>query len=182
MEESGEQDMDLTVFLDRLDKILEADNRKRAYFDLCDLYCQADAEQRDFLRAEWPLDREWLIPLCTMLLHSDAYPSQRRLRVALIYESLEKGEWDLRDNLVRISAIYHSAVRLGLDPQLLFEEVAGLSGEYMADLLRSFARRLPKERSIEVFGYQEKSSPGGIYLAGWGLYTGRCYGLLNPKD
>ncbi len=165
--------MDMTIFFDRLMLVLKTQDRKQAFFDLCDLYHQVDAEQRDFLRSQWPFEREWFIPRDRTLLLTDFFSSEQRLRAALIYESLEKGETDWRDNLVSLCAIYHSAVRLGLDPERLFEEVAELSGETMAGLLRAFYHRSPEDRSLEAFGYREEATPEGIYLAGWGPDHGR---------
>ncbi len=156
--------MDMTIFLEQLSTILGAPDRKQAFFDLCDPYGQANAEQRDFLRTEWPFEREWFLPRARTLLLSDSYSSEQRLRAALIYESLEKGEVDFRDNLMSIAAIYHSALHLGLDPEQIFEEVAGLSGEAMADLLRGFYRRDVEDRRLEAFGYQEELTPDGLYI------------------
>lgn len=174
--------MDMNLFFDRLIAVLEAQDRKQAFFDLCELCRQADAEQRDFLRSEWPFEREWFVPIRQALLLSDSFSSEQRLRAALIRQALVKEVRDWRDVFVALCAIYHTAVRLGLDPDQLFEETARLSEETMADLLRSFSRCSPEDKSLKAYCYQEESTPEGIYLAGWGTNAGHRYYHIPVRE
>lgn len=165
-------------FQTALAKIEKASDRKKAFFDLCALYDQANAEQRSRLRTAWPMKRRWSLPLTRTLLITDIYPSEQRVRASLILFSLQGNRPDFRDDLIELSAIYHCAARIGLDSQRLFEEVARLSGEEAARFLRDFCHRLPEDRDIKAFGFHEEQTPDGVYLAGWGPYKGNCYSFL----
>ena len=166
------------IFQKALATIEKASDRKKAFFDLCVLYGQANADQRDRLRSAWPLKRRWSIPLSRTLLITDIYSSEQRVRARLILFSLQGSQPDFREDLIEMSAVYHCAACIGLDPQQLFEEIAGLSGEEMAHHLRDFCHRLPEERDIKAFGFHEEQTPDGVYLAGWGPYKGNRYSFL----
>jgi hypothetical protein len=61
--------------------------------------------------------------------------------VALLLESIENGRHDPRDNLVSLGVIHRSAVAAGIDVERLFEEVAAISSDSMAKVLRDVAVR-----------------------------------------
>jgi hypothetical protein len=166
------------LFQTSLAMIEKASDRKKAFFDLGVLYGQANAEQRRRLRAAWPMKRQWSIPLSRTLLITDPYSSQQRVRARLMLFSLQGSQSDVREELIEMSALYHCAARIGLDPQQLFKEIARLSGEEMARHLRDFCHRWPEDRDIKAFGFHEEHTPDGIYLAGWGPYQGNCYSFL----
>lgn len=166
------------LFQTSLARIEKASDRKKAFFDLCALYEQANAEQRGRLRAAWPMKRRWSLPLARTLLITNTYSSEQRVRAKLILLALQESQSDVREDLIEMSAVYHCAARIGLDPQRLFEEIARLSGEEMARHLRDFCHRLPEERELKAFGYYEEQTSDGIYLAGWGPYKGTCYSFL----
>lgn len=166
------------LFQTSLSRIEKVSDRKKAFFDLCALYGQANTDQRSRLRTAWPMKRRWSLPLARTLLITDAYSSEQRVRAKLILLSLYESQSDFREDLIEMSAVYHCAVRIGLDPQRLFEEIARLSGEKIARHLRDFCHRLPEDRDIKAFGYHEEQTPDGIYLAGWGAYKENCYSFL----
>lgn len=68
-------------------------------------------------------------------------PAHQRIRIALMFQSIEDGRHDLRDNLTSLTLIYHSAVAMGMDVERLFQEVAAVSSERMGPVLRAFLAR-----------------------------------------
>jgi hypothetical protein len=156
--------MDDDAFRQRLAMIREHRDPAGAFLKLAALYRAADPAQRAAIRSEWPFGRRWRPPPDDAVLLPDpaGVSSEQRLRAALLYHVIEGGRIDYRDNLVSIAVLYHAALRLGLDVTALFEEMAGLSGETMAELLRSFLRRSPEDRCLWAFGWEEVSTPAGI--------------------
>jgi hypothetical protein len=159
--------MDDQQFLERLCAITNEEDRRRAFSQLCRLYgSEATAEQRDFIRGQWDFGCRWHIPRDDTLTiaAADPVPARGRVREALLYHSIENARVDYRDNLMSICPIYHSAVRLGLDAEGLFSEVAALSAPEMADLLRGWLRRQPENQSLGAFGQRETLVPEGARI------------------
>src|SRR5262245_49374408 len=155
--------MDELAFLEALDTLEHDPDRKQAFFGLCDVYRQGDPQQREYLRSDWFLNQAWTIPRFRAILLADGYPSEQRLRACLISLSLLPSK-DYRDDLMVICPLYHCAVHLDINPGLLFEEIAAISNEFIAPLLRSFWQRSEELRSLKAFGYQEERTPDGVYF------------------
>lgn len=70
--------------------------------------------------------------------------------------------YDYRDIIQIMPLLYHSAVRIGVDPQVLFDEAAAYYPNSIARLLNDFPRRSPERRGLEAFYYKEVNTPDGI--------------------
>jgi hypothetical protein len=70
-------------------------------------------------------------------------------------------EWvkDWRDLLVALAPYHDCARRLGLDPVVLFDAVAGLGPLSVGTLVRDFGRRT--DVTPEAFGYVVTETPDG---------------------
>jgi hypothetical protein len=70
---------------------------------------------------------------------------------------LEGGEEDLRDSIMRLAVLFHSAVLLGLDANKVFSDVAALSpnAELGAEI-RNFPSRPPGSRDLPAFMVRER--------------------------
>jgi hypothetical protein len=159
--------MDDERFLQQLCEIVAGEDPRRAFSQLCSLYrSKATAEQREFIRGQWDFGRRWQIPRDDTLTieAADPIPPRERIREALLYHSIENARHDFRDNLMSICPIYHSAVRLGLDPETLFGDVAALSAREMADLLLGWLRRNPRDQGLRAFAYREVITPEGYRI------------------
>ena len=73
----------------------------------------------------------------------------RGLLAAMLRGSCPKE--DLRDVLVGIAPLQHSAERLGVDPEDEFERAAAVAGPDTPSELRDFPRRAPRDRSLAAF-------------------------------
>jgi hypothetical protein len=156
--------MDDQRFRERLSSITGEEDRRRAFSQLCRLYgSEATAEQREFIRGQWDFGCRWQLPRDDTLTVEavDSIPPRERVREAMLYHSIENARQDYRDNLMSICLIYHSVLRLGLDPGELFGEVAALSTKEMSDLLLSWLRRAPEDQALRAFGWREVTTPEG---------------------
>lgn len=99
---------------------------------LCSLYEAATPFQRQFMREAVQLSR-WRSPEHRTLAGgpTGSLATEERIRVALLMQSIEDGRHDLRDNLISLRLIYHSAAAVGMDVERLFEGVAAISSERM---------------------------------------------------
>lgn len=94
--------------------------------------------------------------------------SRERLLDGLLALIIENYNADWRDNLTKLAPLYHSAVKIGIDPQGLFMEAASYGNNEVAEVIREFPQREPEDRSIEAFGYKEFHEIDGFrYKWGW---------------
>lgn len=103
--------------------------------------------------------------------------SEKYLFEGLIAHVIEGGKFDWRENVLVLSLLYHSAVKIGADPVALFTRAAALAGkpsaEELADVpiaktIREYPHRAPEYRSIQAMGYEEaKDADGFCYKRNW---------------
>lgn len=79
------------------------------------------------------------------------------IRKGLILHSIENSGYDWRDNLIRLTLLYHCAKKLDPNPDLLFKEIAGISQHPMNKLIEDFLTR--NDKTIEAMGYIESYEP-----------------------
>jgi len=75
---------------------------------------------------------------------------------------IDGGKMDIQDTISVMPLFYHSAVKIKLDPQALFDEAAAYYPNDVARILSKFPKRKPEERSLQAFFYVEVSAPEGI--------------------
>ena len=91
--------------------------------------------------------------------------SESRLFDGLIAHVLEDFSHDYRENLLILSLLYHSAVKLGSNPIELFRKAAALASPKSADRLVGFAQN---PGSIRSMGYEEITTLDGFdYRRTW---------------
>jgi|SRR5215467_2452347 len=69
---------------------------------------------------------------------------------------------DTRDSLAPLALLHNSALRLGEDPNSLFEAAARISTQPGRSLLEGFLRRPEGLKSIGTFGFTEGTGPLGF--------------------
>jgi len=80
--------------------------------------------------------------------------------IALI---LEAGRGDIRDTMSVMPLLYHSAIKINVDPGKVFNEAAAYYRSVVSDALLDFLKRTPRDRSLEAWGFEEVNGPEGIY-------------------
>jgi len=88
--------------------------------------------------------------------------SRELLLKGLIALVMDGGKMDIRDTINVMPVLYHSAVKINVDPQTLFDEAAAYYPNDAARILNKFPKRKPEERSLQAFFYVEVSTPEGI--------------------
>lgn len=88
--------------------------------------------------------------------------SGQRLLEGLVALVLEDYKFDPRDNIVCLAPLYHSAVKIGVDPVSLFTKATSYAKNEAADAIAHFPSRPPELRSLESMGYKESYGPDGF--------------------
>jgi hypothetical protein len=92
----------------------------------------------------------------TLALRERSMPRLRCGLVALVLSGSAAS--DARDFMVGAAVHYHVALRLGLDPAVLFDEATAWAGP-AGDLFQAFGRR--QDVTLEAFGWREVATEHG---------------------
>jgi hypothetical protein len=86
------------------------------------------------------------------------------VRLGLMALALDGGRTDLRDVIVRLALLHHSALKLNMDARAAFDEVAAFAvDDSLSQAMRSFPLREPKNRDIgTAFRYRETVTDKGF--------------------
>ena len=94
--------------------------------------------------------------------------SQNALKKGLLALVLEGFTCDMRESIMRLTLLSHSAHKIGVDMERLFEEVASSTNGDAERVLREFVGRSVEDKSIESMGYSEEmTSDGFSYSRNW---------------
>jgi hypothetical protein len=94
--------------------------------------------------------------------------SREPLEKALLALVVEGFRWDAREDMLILSLINHSAVKVSADPRQLFEEAARHASPEVAQYLCEFVGRRPEDKSIQSMGYSEEATSDGFsYSRNW---------------
>lgn len=89
------------------------------------------------------------------------------LRLGLVAAALA-GLGESRDPLTLLPLFYDAALKVGADPEALFDQVSAEVGGAAAEILKSFPGRPAEDRSLSAMGYREaKDEDGFRYLRTW---------------
>jgi hypothetical protein len=81
----------------------------------------------------------------------------------LVALAIEGGRWDIRDSIIPMALLYHSALKLGMDAGKTFETGALLSTSApLSQAMRSFPARLPADRDLTAFHCREVVTSHGF--------------------
>ena len=164
--------MNADQFQQQLNQILKDPDPMEAYYKLSDLYCSAHDSQREAIRQKWDFKRSWRLP--DQNTFACQIPGERtceqRILASLIYNSIEDCRFDWRDNLVSLCQIYHSTIHAGMNPDVLFREVARLSSPETSETIIGFIERTDEDKSLEAFDLKEVTTEEGVRIElveGW---------------
>ncbi len=92
--------------------------------------------------------------------------STERISDGLLAIVLENFSHDDREDMLILSLLHHSALKINADPLYIFDKAAEISTPECADILKNFAR---KPKHIYTMGYIEVTTQDGFsYLRTWG--------------
>lgn len=93
---------------------------------------------------------------------------EKYLVEGLVAHAIEGGKFDTRENILVLSLLYHSAIKIGADPIPLFTQASQLAEGEIAGVIAHFPYRKPEDRSIQAMGYEESKDQDGFrYKRTW---------------
>jgi hypothetical protein len=137
---------------------------------VCDLFMEARPEQRAVFSSVLNVDHCSVLVLFSerMAMFGAREGSYSSLLKGLIALAMVDLNLDLREILLIFPLHYHSALKIGIDPARLFQEAAEYAGSEVAEHLRRFPMRDPKDKTLGSMGYKEVDTPNGVaYVRTW---------------
>lgn len=90
------------------------------------------------------------------------------LVLGLVALGLDEWRYDWRDNVILLCLHHDAALRIGVCPAELFEDVSQLLPHVPADGLRSFLQRSEEDKSLRAMGYVADCDDSGFrYRRTW---------------
>lgn len=137
---------------------------------LIDAFVNATSEEQRFISSVFTDDHSFTFIRFSerMACLAVREKSEKYIFEGLIAHVIENGKFDWRENILVLSLLYHSAIKIGADPVLLFNKAAALAEGEIKEIIRNFPNRAPEDRSIEAMGYVESESEQGFcYKRTW---------------
>lgn len=141
--------------------ILDATNRKKAWYDLAEAYMTQDGEFRLVVSKYWDfgVDWAWCLPPSAA---GEPVSVLTKVRADLIYYSIAvRHSEDIRDNLVGIAHAWHLCDANGYNADEVFRDVANVSLPIIGRLLLNFVEHSPENKSLKAFGLKTVTTPDG---------------------
>lgn len=88
--------------------------------------------------------------------------SAERVRVGLLAIAIENFRWDLREDIMVMSLLYDSAVKIGADADATFRSMYEHAPPRVAQELENFIERPAELKRIAVMGYHEVDDAAGF--------------------
>lgn len=144
-----------------LQPILDDPNRKKAWYDLAEMYMVQDEDFRLTVSKYWDfgVDWGWRLPISSV---GKPVTILTRVHANLIYYSIAvRHSQDIRDDLVGIATTYHLCASNGYEVDEVFRSIAKVSLPIIGRLLINFVERDPGTRSLKVFHLVQVPQPDG---------------------
>lgn len=145
----------------------ELDNKITA---MLDLYKSGSLGTRLEIAAKISSKQTWglLAYAERMAILSVRAKSRKFLENALLALVIEGFRVDVRENILMLSLINNSAIKIGVDAKQLFESAIGNVEPEIAQRIREFIGRPIENKSIQSMGYSEAmTSDGFSYVRNW---------------
>jgi hypothetical protein len=144
-------------------KILPS-NLDKEFINLASYYLESTNINREKIRSILPDDTLLLIIGFSdrMCILADRNKDKNYLLYALAAHSIEDFRYDYRENIIRLALIYHVAEKLGLDSNLLFNEISSISSQRTVGYLTDFLNRPSELKRIDVMNIVEIDTPDGV--------------------
>ena len=94
--------------------------------------------------------------------------SSEKLFEGLAALVLDGGKFDSRENITVMAPLYDAALKIGADPESLFNQAADLALNEVSDVLRTFPNRPDESKSLICMQFVESEDQDGfIYERVW---------------
>lgn len=113
-----------------------------------------DAKFRNELVATIKDEERLLLLSISGRLAEEAYnhKSKDYIEAALILHLIENFKWDIRENIIYLTIIWHVAKELGMDPRQLFTKAVMISSEEAGKALTNYLDR--PDNTLDAMGLQ----------------------------
>jgi len=138
--------------------------------EVLDMFRRANPDERAWLSAQFRSDHSSTFTCYAerMAIWAVRLKQPELILKGLLALALDDGRFDDREDILIMAPLYHSAVKLGLDPKPLFLQAADVAGPGLATTLRQFPDRPESNRNLASMGYIETKSPEGFgYRRNW---------------
>lgn len=127
-------------------------------------FAQADEAQRQAIDAQVTEEHSYGFLIFAERMAALAVREQAasRLRDGLLAIGLERFRLDLREDLMVMSLLHHSALRIGADPDATFRAVYDAVPAQVAREFETFIQRPAELKRIGTMGYREADDAGGF--------------------
>jgi hypothetical protein len=134
------------------------------FHDLISLFSQASHTEREAMLSRIDADTAGALMAFSwrMAVWGARQNSRDLLLKGLIALVIDGGKYDIRDTISIMPLLYHSAIKINIDPQSLFDEAAAYYPNDVARILSKFPQRKPEDRNLQSFNYVEVATPEGI--------------------
>lgn len=138
---------------------------------LIDKFLQATPSQQAMMKAKFNDSHSFTFIVFSERMAALAVRERSRdlLFNGLVALAFEDAKFDVRENILVMAPLYHSAVKIGVDPKPLFKVAAvyAIDEELNASILK-FPNRAEADRSLEAMDYTESMAPDGFrYKRTW---------------
>ena len=86
----------------------------------------------------------------------------RAIRHGLLTLIVEDGKLDIRETLLALAFLNHSAMKLGLSLDEIFSGVMQCCSRQLFDIITGFLGRPVQKKALAAFGYKEVTRSGGF--------------------
>lgn len=138
---------------------------------LCQSFAKGGAGSRAKTRASISMDKFYT--LLTFSKRAAVFGIRERNAAWLVdgltaLSMIDLDRVDLRDVLVSVSLLHHSALRIGQNANQLLSDTAALSEPEVSGLIKDFIKRPSEDKVLrEKWGYDEVETRDGIGFIGW---------------
>lgn len=132
---------------------------------LIDLFMRSTPKERAFISSKFGTGHSFLLLGVSERLAALAVRERSPdiLLKGLILLAFEDAKFDIRENILVMAPLYHSAIKIGANPRELFHSAATYAtDEELKRELFGFPDRLEENRNLEAMEYKEIISPDGF--------------------
>ena len=174
---------DLEAFVSGAAKALKADdhpsylsqpipsNLDQQILSLIDKFLQAIPLQQAMMKAKFNNSHSFTFIVFGERMAALAVRKRSRdpLFKGLVSLAFEDAKFDVRENILVMAPLYHSAVKIGVDPKPLFQSAATYAtDEELKASMFKFPDRAESDRSLDAMDYVESMAPDGFrYKRTW---------------
>lgn len=144
---------------------LEGRANPEAVIAFAESFLAAPPSERAEVVDLWNPELDWTLPNPWRLACLSETPGSPRQRILtdLLFQALKYSSVDSRESILGFAVVFNSCKLAGLDPVVIFQEVASAVSGSASEALLSFVQREPEDQAMEAFMLTAVKDSGGGY-------------------